>query len=59
MDDPAKMYSTSEKRFDEPTSAVEEPIKEINLGTKNDPQNIIISLNLTLKEERALVEILK
>ena len=36
-EDPTKMYSTGEKRFDESTSAVEEPTKEINLGTKNDP----------------------
>ena len=27
-DDPAKMYSTGEKRFDEPTSTVEEPMKK-------------------------------
>ena len=33
-EDPAKMYSMGEKRFDEPTSVVEEPTKEINLGTK-------------------------
>ena len=33
-EDPAKMYSTGEKRFDEPTSAVEEPTKEINLVPK-------------------------
>ena len=57
--DPAKMYSTSSRRFDEPTSAVEEPIKEINLGTEDDPRNIIISLNLTSEEERALINILK
>ena len=31
--DLAKMYSTGEKRFDEPISVVKEPIKEINLGT--------------------------
>ena len=36
-EDPAKLYSTGEKRFDEPTSVVEEPTKEINLGTENDP----------------------
>ena len=58
-DDPAKMYSTDEKRFDEPTTVVEEPTKEINLGTEDDPQNIIISLNLTPEEERALLDILK
>ena len=32
-ENPAKMYSTDEKRFDDPTSTVEEPTKEINLGT--------------------------
>ena len=57
--DPAKMYSTGGRRFDEPTFVLEEPTKEINLGTKNDPQNIIISLNLTSEEERALINILK
>ena len=30
--DLARMYLTGEKRFDEPTSVVEEPTKEINLG---------------------------
>ena len=54
-EDPAKMYSTGEKRFDEPTSAVEEPTKEINLGTENDPRTVIISLNLNPKEESALI----
>ena len=39
-EDPAKMYFTSEKRFDEPISAVEEPTKEINLGTENDPRSL-------------------
>ena len=53
------MYSTGEKRFDEPTSAVEETTKEINLGTKNDPQTVIISLNLNLEEESALIQVLK
>ena len=54
-EDPAKMYSTGEKRFDEPTSAVEEPTKEINLGTENDPRTVIISLNLNSEEESALI----
>ena len=58
-DDPAKMYSTGEKRFDEPTSVVEEPIKEINLGTEDDPLIVIISLNLTPEEEYALINLLK
>ena len=58
-DDPAKMYSTGEKRFEEPTLAVEEPTKEINLGTKDDPQNIIISLNLNPEEESALIQVFK
>ena len=53
------MYSTGARKFDEPTSMVEELTKEINLGIENDPQNIIISLNLTLEEKRALVDILK
>ena len=57
--DPTKMYSTSARRFDEPTSTVEEPTKEINLDTENDPRNIIISLNLTSEEECTLVDILK
>ena len=33
-EDPAKLYSTGEKRFDEPTSTVEESTKEINLGNR-------------------------
>ena len=53
------MYSTSEKRFDEPTSAVEEPTKEINLGSENDPRTVIISLNLNSEEESALIQVLK
>ena len=58
-DDPAKMYSTGEKRFDEPTSAVEEPTKEINLGTEDNPRTVIISLNLDPEEECALIKVLK
>ena len=58
-DDPAKMYSTGEKRFDEPTSTVEEPTKEINLGTEDDPWTVIISLNLNPEEESALIKVLK
>ena len=58
-EDPAKIYSTGEKRFDEPTSAVEEPTKEINLGTENDPRTVIISLNLNSEEESALIQVLK
>ena len=58
-DDPAKMYSTGKKRFDEPTSAVEEPTKEINLGTEDDPRTVIINLNLNLEEEFALIKVLK
>ena len=58
-EDPVKMYSTGEKRFDEPTSTVEEPTKEINLGTENDPQIIIINLNPNPEEESALIKVLK
>ena len=58
-EDPAKMYSTGEKRFDEPTSAVEEPTKEIKLGTEKDPRTVIISLNLNFEEESALIQVLK
>ena len=54
-EDPAKMYSTGEKRFDEPTSAVEGPTKEINLGTENDPRTVIISMNLNSEEESTLI----
>ena len=54
-EDPAKMYSTGEKRFNEPTSTVEEPTKKINLGTENDPRTVIISLNLNSEEESALI----
>ena len=55
-EDPAKMYSTDEKRFDEPPSAVEEPTKEINLGTENDPRTVIISLNLNSEEESQMAQ---
>ena len=58
-DDPTKMYFTGEKRFDEPTSAVEEPTKEINLGTEDDPWTVIISLNLDPEEESTLIKVLK
>ena len=58
-DDPAKMYSTGEKRFDEPTSVVEEPMKEINLVMEDDSWTIIISLNLNPEEECALIQVLK
>ena len=58
-EDPAKMYSTGEKRFDDPTSVVEEPTKEINLDTENDPRTVIISLNLNPEEESALIQVLK
>ena len=44
--DPAKIYATGAKNFDKPTSIVEEPTKEINLGTKENLKNVIISLNL-------------
>ena len=58
-DDPTKMYSIGEKRFDEPTSTVEEPTKEINLGIEEDPRTVIISLNLDLEQECALIKVLK
>ena len=57
--DPAKMYATNAKKFDEPTSVVEELPREINLGTKDNSKNVIISLNLTHSEEEALIEILR
>ena len=53
------MYSTGERRFDEPTSVVEEPTKEINLGIENDPRTVIISLNLNPEEESTLTQVLK
>ena len=58
-EDPTKMYSIGEKRFDESTSVVEEPTKEINLGTENDPWTVIISLNLNSEEESTLIQVLK
>ena len=54
-----KMYATGANKFDEPTLAIEEPTKEINLSTKDDAQNIIISLNLTPEEECIILNILK
>src|SRR5262249_49870070 len=41
-EDPASQYVSGVKRFDEPTSAVEEPTKEINLGTEEDPRVILV-----------------
>ena len=38
---------------------MEEPTKEINLGTEDDPQIVIISLNLNVEEESALIQVLK
>ena len=56
--DPTKMCATGAKKFDEPTLAIEEPMKEINLGTEDNPKNVIIILNLTHSEEEALIDIL-
>ena len=38
---------------------MEEPTKEINLGTENDPRTVIISLNLNPEEESTLIQVLK
>ena len=38
---------------------MKEPTKEINLGTENDPQTVIISLNLNPEEESTLIQVLK
>ena len=59
MKTPPRCILRVKKRFDEPTSVVEEPTKEINLGTKDDPQTVIISLNLNPEEESALIKVLK
>ena len=53
------MYATNAMKIDEPTSTVEEPMKEINLGMDDDLRTIIISLNFTPKEEHALINVLK
>src|SRR5262249_41216191 len=58
-EDPAEQYASGIKRFDEPTSAIEEPTKEINLGTEDDPKAVLISANLSPEEEAALVDVLK
>src|SRR5262249_3727622 len=58
-EDPASQYVSGVKRFDEPTSAVEEPTKEINLGTKADPRIILVSANLSQEEEEVIVEVLR
>src|SRR5262249_20043033 len=57
-EDPARQYVSGIKRFDEYTSAVEEPTKEINLGTEEDPRVILVSANLSQEEEAAIVEVL-
>src|SRR5262249_868495 len=58
-EDPASQYVSGVKRFDEPTSAVEEPTKEINLSTEEDPRVILVSANLSQEEETAIVEVLR
>ena len=57
-EDSAELYASGVRRFDEPTAAVEEPTKEINLGTPEDPRIVYISANLSMEVEEALVQIL-
>ena len=57
--DPTKIFAIGVKKFDEPTSTVEEPMKEVNLGTEENSKNVIISLNLTPNKKNALIKILK
>jgi len=47
------------KRFDEPSAALEEPTKEINLGTEDEPKVVLVSKNLSIEDEKAMVQILK
>ena len=58
-DDPTELYVSGEQRFEEPTSLVEEATKEINLGTEEDPKNVLISANLVADEEHAIVKVLR
>ncbi|MQM05304.1 hypothetical protein Taro_038110 [Colocasia esculenta] len=53
------MYASGMRRFHEPTSAVDEPTKEVNIRTEEEPRLLTIASNLPLKEEEALIEMLR
>lgn len=54
IDDTDDLYTQGLKRFDEPSSAVDEPTKEINLETDKEPRPIMISTNLPPEVEEDL-----
>src|SRR5262249_34541946 len=53
------MYVEGTKKFDEPTATVDEPTKEINIGSEDEPKIILISANLSPQEEAAIISVLK
>ena len=57
-EDPTELYVSGEQWFEELTSAIEEVTKEVNLGTEEDPKNVLISANLVADEEHDIVEVL-
>ena len=58
-EDPTELYVSGEQQFEEPTSAVEEATKEVNLGTEEDSKNVLISANLVADEEHDIVKVLR
>ena len=50
IEDAVEMYTSGMRRFDEPTSAVDEPTKEVNVGTEEDPRLLTIASSLPPEE---------
>ncbi|MQL76259.1 hypothetical protein Taro_008649, partial [Colocasia esculenta] len=59
FEDEADAFASGLKRFDEPSAAVEETTKEINLGTEKNSRTVLISSNLSPAEEEAIIEVLR
>jgi len=58
-EDTTGIYVEGTKRFDEPTAAVDEPTREVNIGTEAEPKMILISANLDPQEEASIIAVLK
>lgn len=56
---PLEPFAQSIKRFDKQTQATVEKMKEINLGTKENPKMLLISAELKPEEQRLMVALLK
>jgi len=52
------IYVDNTKQFNEPIAAVDEPTKEVNLGTKEEPKVVLISANLSHQEEASIIAVL-